>query len=176
MRFGFFIILFTAFSVIFFGFKVQAVSVNSVSVNVQPENPTPYENVTISLVSYASNLDSVLINWSLNGKTVLAGIGKKEFSMKAGADGSTSTITVSISLPDGMIEKKILIKPNLMVLLWQANDSYVPPFYKGKAMPSPESEVKVVAMPDVVNSKNMTYSWQKDYNNDQVSLIYNSIG
>jgi hypothetical protein len=77
MRFGFFIILFTAFSVIFFGFKVQAVSVNSVSVNVQPENPTPYENVTISLVSYASNLDSVLINWSLNGKTVLAGIGKK---------------------------------------------------------------------------------------------------
>jgi len=33
-----------------------------------------------------------------------------------------------------------------MVLLWQADDSYVPPFYEGKALPSPNSEIKVVAM------------------------------
>ena len=59
-----------------------------------------------------------------------------------------------------------------MVLLWQANDSYAPPFYKGKALPVADSEVKVVAMPEIMNSRgslidprNMTYAWKKDYNN-----------
>jgi len=65
-----------------------------------------------------------------------------------------------------------------MVLLWQANDSYVPPFYKGKAMPSPNSSVKVVALPQIKNGsslvdpKNMTYSWKLDSTNDQNSSGY----
>jgi len=59
-----------------------------------------------------------------------------------------------------------------MVLLWQANDSYVPPFYKGKALPVADSEIKVVAMPEIkndssnVSSENMTYAWKKDYTNN----------
>lgn len=60
-----------------------------------------------------------------------------------------------------------------MVLLWQANDSYVPPFYEGKALPSPDSEIRIVAMPEIktssgvmTNPRNMTYSWKKDYTND----------
>ena len=56
-----------------------------------------------------------------------------------------------------------------MVLLWQANDSYVPPFYRGKALATPDSEIKVVAMTD---SKNMTYAWKKDYSNDQEASGY----
>lgn len=58
-----------------------------------------------------------------------------------------------------------------MELLWQATDSYVPPFYRGKALPTPDSEVKVVAMPEIkigsgwANSKNMIYAWKKDYTN-----------
>jgi len=58
-----------------------------------------------------------------------------------------------------------------MVLLSQANDSYVPPFYKGKALPTADSEIKVVAMPEIkinstlVDAKNLTYAWKKDYTN-----------
>src|SRR6185295_8034931 len=64
-------------------------------------------------------------------------------------------------------------RSSAMVLLWQATDSYVPPFYKGKAMPSPDSTVKVVAMPEVksgstyINPQNMVYTWQQDYTNSQ---------
>ena len=36
-----------------------------------------------------------------------------------------------------------------MVLLWQANDSYVPPFYKGKALPGADTKIKIVAMPEI---------------------------
>jgi hypothetical protein len=109
----------------------------------------------------------------VNGKSASSGVGKKSFSLDApNAGGETSVLAVT-SLPDGAVETKIVIRPNVMVLLWQAEDSYVPPFYKGKALPSPDSLVKVVAMPEIrsgsgmVNPKNMTYVWKKDYANSQ---------
>jgi hypothetical protein len=153
-------------------FKANAVSQSSILVNVAPENPTPNENVSITLSSYASNLDSVLISWSVDGKTVLSGIGKKSFSLNAPAAGGETNVVASISLPDGAIDTRIIIRPAVMILLWQATDSYVPPFYRGKALPTPDSQIKVVAMPEIksgsqmVDPKNMTYAWKKDYTNN----------
>jgi len=154
-------------------FKVNAVSSSSILVSVVPENPAPGENVSISLNSYSSNLDSVSISWSVNGQNILSGIGKKIFLLNAPAAGAETNVVATISLPDGTIDKRIIIRPTIMTLLWQANDSYVPPFYKGKAMPTPDSEIKVVAMPEIkigsqmTNPKNMTYFWKKDYTNNQ---------
>lgn len=149
-----------------------AVSPSSILVDVSPNNPSPNSNVNISLRSYAANLDSVQITWFVNNVNSLNGVGKKSFSVTTGASGSTTTVRVKILLPDGEIEKTIILKPSTMVLLWQANDSYVPPFYKGKALPASDSEIKVVAIPEIktslgasTSSKNMTYFWQKDYNN-----------
>ncbi|MEK9182634.1 MAG: hypothetical protein AAB809_00995 [Patescibacteria group bacterium] len=156
---------------------VNAASPSSILVDMIPSNPAPSENVSITLNSYANNLDSVLITWSIDGRNVSSGIGKKSFSLTAPTAGFESIVTAIISLPEGSIEKRMTIKPNLMVLLWQANDSYVPPFYKGKALPAVGSEIKVVAMPEIktssggmVNPKNMTYSWKEnDTNNTEGS-------
>ena len=148
-----------------------ALSPSSISVNIAPPNPAPGENVNITLSSFSANLDSVTISWFVNGKSALSGIGKKSFSVSAGLAGSSTQVLAKILLPDGEINKNIVIRPSAMVLLWQANDSYVPPFYKGKALLSEESDVKIVAMPEVkiggvmVSPKNMTYSWKKNYTN-----------
>ena len=160
------LVVFSVFSTLALS-RAHAASESSVLVNVAPENPTPFEDVNITLNSYASNLDSVLITWSVNGKNILSGIGKKSFSLKTGPAGSTSIVTVVVSLPDGDITKTITIKPSVMTLLFQANDSYVPAFYRGKALPTLGSEIKVVAMPEIGNPKNMTYAWQKDYTNKE---------
>ncbi|OGI63203.1 hypothetical protein A2818_00130 [Candidatus Nomurabacteria bacterium RIFCSPHIGHO2_01_FULL_40_12] len=158
---------------------VNAQSSSSILVNVAPPNPAPYENVSISLSSYADNLDTVSITWSVNGKEVSAGIGKKYFSATAGAAGSETNVIATIELPAGVTETRITLRPAVMTLLWQANDSYVPPFYRGKAMPTPGSEIKVVAIPEIKNigeglddAKNMTYTWRKDYANDQEGSGY----
>ena len=154
------------------GTIAYAASSSSIIVDITPPNPAPNENVAITLNSYANNLDSVLISWSVSGKTVASGIGKKSFSTTAPAAGEEAKVVATISLPDGTIETKITIRPSVMVLLWQANDSYVPPFYRGKALPSTDSEVKVVAMPEIrtgsglIDPKNMTYYWKKDYTNN----------
>ncbi len=152
--------------------KMGAAQSSGILVNIVPPSPAPYENTSIILKSYEYNLDTVLIAWSVDGKSVSSGIGKKSFSVNAPGAGLETDVVATLSLPDGVVEKKITIKPTVMVLLWQANDSYVPPFYKGKALPTPDSEVKVVAMPEIrsgsglVDPKNMTYSWKKDYTNN----------
>ncbi|MFH1201106.1 MAG: hypothetical protein V1484_02130 [bacterium] len=157
----------------FLPFRAKAVSAIGILVKIAPENPAPNENVNIILNSYSSDLDSVLISWSVNGKNVSVGIGQKSFSLNAPNAGEETSVIATTSLPDGAIDTKVIIRPSVMVLLWQAKDSYVPPFYKGKAMPSPDSTVKVVALPEIktgsslVNPKNMTYLWKKDYTNNQ---------
>lgn len=149
-----------------------AVSASDILIDAAPSNPAPYQSTTITLSTYAANLDSVLISWYVNGKNSLSGIGKKSFSFTTGASGVETKIEAKIGMPDGELTKRISLRPSVMVLLWQATDSYVPPFYKGKALLSEGSEVKIVAMPEIkignslINSKNMTYSWKKDYTND----------
>lgn len=176
MKFRFLLLYLIAIFVIFGVISISRISAqssNGILINVAPPNPAPYENTNITLKSYENNLDSVLISWSVNGKTVAGGVGKKSFSTTAPAAGGEMSIVATISLPNGALETKIIIKPSVMVLLWQANDSYVPPFYRGKALPTPDSEVKVVAMPEISAlgsseslRRSMVYSWKKDYTNN----------
>jgi len=157
----------------FLPFKANALSSSDILVNVTPENPAPNENVGIALNSYAVKLDNVLISWSVGGKTLLSGIGKKSFSLEAPSAGAETNVIATLSLPEGEISTRIVIKPNILVLLWQTDDSYTPPFYRGKAMPSPASQIKVIALPEIksgsqmINPKNMVYAWKKDFTNNQ---------
>ncbi len=152
--------------------KADATPTDSILVSMVPPNPNPNANVTITLKSYAYNLDSAQISWSIAGKVIISEIGKKSFSTTAPAAGGEINVVATLYLPDGPIEKNILIQPSVMILLWQAMDSYVPPFYKGKALPTADSEVRVTAMPEIrtgsllSDPKNMIYSWKKDYTNN----------
>ncbi len=72
----------------------------------------------------------------------------------------------------------ILLLPNLtqaqtgdsVGLLWEA-ETYTPVFYAGRALPTSEAMVRVVAMPRFSNRasflapESLIYTWQKDYQN-----------
>ncbi len=163
---------------LFVALSTRAATSANIIVKVAPENPAPYENTTIILSSYAYNLDTVMITWLVNGQNVASEIGKKSLSVTTGASGSTTTVIAKMDFPDGATETRVVLRPAEMVLLYEAMDSYVPPFYKGKALPVADSEIKVVAMPSIksgasfLNSKNMTYSWKRDYTNNQADSGY----
>ncbi|HEV7702341.1 MAG TPA: hypothetical protein VGO63_02780 [Candidatus Paceibacterota bacterium] len=149
-----------------------AISPSAISVDLSPQSPSAGENTTITLSSYATSLDSISISWFVNGKKVSSEIGGKSFTVAAPAVGSTTTVRVVLAFPDGELEKKVVISPAVMVLLYEATDSHVPPFYRGKALPTADSEIKVVAMPEIKNAsgivspKNIVYAWKKNYTND----------
>ena len=156
----------------FLPFKTQASSPDDITVITVPENPAPNQNTAITLSSYVDDLNSVLITWSVNGKKSSSGIGDKSFSLNAPSSlGGKTTVVATISLYDGDLNETVVLKPSIMTVLWQADDSYVPPFYKGKALPSSGSEIKIVAIPEIkngssfVNPNNMVYNWQLDYQN-----------
>ena len=152
--------------------KVNAQVSTGISVDIVPPNPTPYQNTNITLNSFADNLDIVVISWSVNGKTATSGIGQKSFYTTAPAAGGQINVTATVNLPSGIVVLKIPIQASVMTLLPEAMDSYVPPFYKGKALPTQGSEIKVVAMPEIrtasglLDSNKLTYSWQQDYTNN----------
>jgi hypothetical protein len=141
-----------------------------INVETVPNNPQPYDDVTINISSYATDLNSAIITWQGNGSTLLSGIGKTSYSFKAGGPNTTQTININITPAGSLssITKSVTIAPSEIDLLWQSLDGYTPPFYKGKDLPSKGSTIRVVAIPntDTIKSGNgsLTYTWQNGGN------------
>ncbi|MCC6323387.1 hypothetical protein IT400_01195 [Candidatus Nomurabacteria bacterium] len=137
-----------------------------INIEMIPNNPEPYTDVTVKLASYATDLNRASIDWKINNQTVLSGIGRTSYTFKTGGPNSATVINLNI-LPDNgiIITRQIAVVPSEIEMLWQAVDSYTPSFYKGKALPTQQSVIKVVAFPNTVNiekanKKNMIYTWK----------------
>lgn len=143
---------------------------NDILISIDPENPRPFSQVTINITSYAVDLNKANISWKNEGKTVLSGTGKTKYSFTTGGPNTSISFALSI-IPEGDIQpliKYFAISPSDLDILWEAMDSYTPPFYKGKALPSKEGKIKVVAYPNTsglsqTNQKNITYTWKNNF-------------
>ncbi|MES2023455.1 MAG: hypothetical protein V4439_02115 [Patescibacteria group bacterium] len=140
-----------------------------ISLDITPSFPSPNQNVSATVSTVSFDLNHSNITWLLNGTPSLEGIGKKEFSFSVGDAGSQTSVEVKILAPDGnLIDKVIVINPAGMDLLWEAYDSYAPPFYKGKKLVPSEGSFKVVAIPNLqsrgqrIPSSNLSYNWKQD--------------
>ncbi len=153
---------------------------SDISVTASPENPGPGESVTLTIKSFVVDLKSSTIEWRQDGKKSAVGVGADHFTFTTKELGSPTTIGIYI-VPVGSvpITKTIVITPMTVDILWQSTDSIVPPLYRGKALPSSESDIKFVAIPQVKDTKgnfvpvqNFIYSWQEDFNPDENASGY----
>lgn len=136
----------------------------SVVGKVSPEMPGQNELVTVTLTSTLTNLDSASISWTIDGKLAQSGKGKKVFSFTTGAYGTRTTVTASVTTTEGVFTIKTWsFRPMLVDLAWEA-DTYTPPFYRGKALPSTRAGLRVVAtiQGSSVNPSSLIYRWKKD--------------
>ncbi|MFA6095968.1 MAG: hypothetical protein WC767_03980, partial [Candidatus Paceibacterota bacterium] len=114
-------------------------------------------------------IDSSLVTWTVNGKEVKSGIGEKEITVVAGRLGSVIRVDAKVSKPgQAAVTETVIIRPATVDLIWES-DSYVPPFYKGKALASYNGSFRVTAIPEFVNesgvkipAKELVYTWKKD--------------
>lgn len=142
-----------------------------ISVDITPEAPKPGDTVTLTASGYGTDLNQAKFTWKLDGVTSLTGTGETVFTFVAGKVGNVDTVSLTI-LPIGggpAINKTYTFTPGSVDLLWQAH-TYTPPFYKGKALVTPQSQITFVAIPDITNSngtrvspKNAIYKWSVDY-------------
>ncbi len=167
-----YLIFILALITIFAGSAVSAqIRETDVVLSISPDSPSPNQNVDATVGSYSINLDKANISWSVDNQELSNGIGRKKFSFKTGDLGSPTILSVTIETVDGQnLLKTLTISGAEVDLLWEAEDAYVPPFYRGKALAPSQGRFKVVAMPNFVNQtgkvspKNLSYAWTKDDN------------
>lgn len=166
MKKFYFLILFIFFSIN----PVWAQNGLDVSVKVSPNIPEPNERVVVSLESFGVNLSDSTIRWFIKKQIVKEGVGVTSISFIAPSE--DLQIIAQIQTPEGTeIVRQIFISASSVDLLWEAPDTYAPPFYKGKALPGPESLVKFVAIPSAAGkigqqaSKSVDFIWSVDGEN-----------
>jgi hypothetical protein len=135
-----------------------------INIRTTPEAPGPDTPVSIKLESYVVDLTTSKIVWFINKKPVLEDVGAMTYQFTTGEMGTASVIEVLITTSPGKEFKETLtIRPATVDLLWQAN-THVPPFYKGKALPTHRSTIRAVALPQfnpgqVTPPHTQAYEW-----------------
>ncbi len=137
-------------------------------VTVSPETPKPGDDVNIMIEAYGGlDLNSTDVQWLVNGKQQLRGVGEKKFTFNVGNSGISNVVLNIFPKDQPQIVRTFTFNPSNVDLLWEA-ETYTPPFYKGKALFSPESSVTMVAIPNFVNGSsrvsdsNVVYKWSLD--------------
>ncbi|MCC7436712.1 hypothetical protein IT402_02475 [Candidatus Nomurabacteria bacterium] len=137
-----------------------------INISIAPSEPKPGEQVRATVQSFSMDLSFATITWKYNNKVIDVGTGKTTVSFTAPSSSSTSVISVSASGNEGFAESSLIIRSASVDMVWEASDSYTPPFYKGKALPSVGARIKVAAIPSITAPKTLSYKWQ--YNGDAV--------
>lgn len=139
-----------------------------IRIRVTPEVPGPNASVTIELQDSTTTLGDAVITWSKDGKVALSGVARRTFTFETRGVGETTQVHVLVEKGSAIVEREFTFRPSVVTLVWEA-DTYVPPFYKGKALASPGAQVRVFAFADVrdprgnrIAESDLFYEWEKD--------------
>lgn len=144
-------------------FNTSLAQTNEVSIETSPTYPQPGERMTVEISSYTVNLSESFITWYAKGQTLKQGEGVTSINFIT--PNEQIRITAQIITPDRQeIVTFVDISASSVDLLWEAPNSYTPPFYKGKALPGPESLVRFTAIPTAETSlaslQNSLFYWE----------------
>ncbi|MEK7552429.1 MAG: hypothetical protein AAB534_03375 [Patescibacteria group bacterium] len=138
------------------------------SIKTTPTNPGPRQKVTATLIFYQTDTKKANISWYLNAELKEKKIGKTSFEFETGGIGSFSSVAVVIDTFEGEVfQKEIVLRPAEVNLVANA-ETYTPPFYKGRALYTQKTDVRITAIPEFLNSdgqkikpQNLMYKWQQ---------------
>ncbi len=139
---------------------------DDLSLSVFPENPEAGEEIKITASGFTFNVDDSDFIWAINGKVALKGRGEKSLTFTNGEAGKVTEVVVTVIGENGeSVVRKISFAPQDLDILWEA-ETYTPPFYRGKALPSSEAYITFFALPHFfVSGKKLaptelTYTWK----------------
>ena len=128
-----------------------SIETRDIKMVLDPPTPGTNETVSVSVESLIVNVNRMRITWFVDGEAVLSGIGETEITITTKDQGSLSRVEAYIQVDgDTNLRKWIQIAPADLDMLWQA-DTHTPPFYRGKALPTPESFISIIGLPNLRN-------------------------
>lgn len=133
-----------------------------------PTYPRPGDTVTVHVKSFSIELDRAAITWRVDGRITAEGTSVQEVSFEAGSLGSQTFVSISAFVGGQLFSDQITIRPADIDLLFEA-DTYTPPFYRGKALPSAEANITIVALPQIINffgglvpARDLIFTWREN--------------
>lgn len=137
--------------------------------SVSPEYPGPNEPVLVSLWNAIIDLTGSDITWYVNNKVFAQGVGMTKASIAAGPLGSETNIFATAQTRDGLYASgNASISPAEVDLLWES-DSYTPPLYRGRALPSAGTGVRAQAIARFkpagsaqLPERDIMYTWKRN--------------
>lgn len=144
---------------------------NPLTLSYSPRNPGPGETVTVRIEWAGRHAPASLVHWYVNGELFSSGRGAQSISFTVGEVGEVSTIYAevvpNVGTPDRTLP--LVIGASYVDMLWEAFGTDTPPFYKGKALPSWDSIVRVHVIPRVysaagtrIDPGTFIYTWEKN--------------
>lgn len=128
-----------------------------------PAFPGPHTEVTAALDAYTVNTSGATITWSIDGTILPQFQNERSITFTTGDYGTTTKVAVVVKR-DGRTLLNLLrtIEPIAIDLIVEA-DTFVPSFYKGRALPSAGAPVRIIALPFTSTEgkpENFTYQWE----------------
>ncbi|MDP3965293.1 MAG: hypothetical protein Q8Q13_00650 [bacterium] len=138
-------------------------------IRMTPENPVPGGYVHLSAFSSAIDLERSDITWYADRNIIAQGLGTTETDIAAGTAGTEIDVVVIAQDASGRTASgEAFIRPAEVDLVWES-DSYVPPFYRGRALPSAGTKIRAYAIAQLklsngtpVPESDITYTWRRN--------------
>ncbi|HEX4798949.1 MAG TPA: hypothetical protein VFV22_00220 [Candidatus Paceibacterota bacterium] len=128
--------------------------------------PAPHASTTISVSDYSINTIGYDFNWVVNGAPVPSEKNKRSITVSTGDIGTKTYVELravsrtNVSLPPA----SITLSPSVTHIIVES-DTYVPSFYKGRALPSVQSPLIATALfmdGSQKTPQSFTYRWKLD--------------
>lgn len=134
------------------------------SLQLDPSFPKPFAPVTILLDAYALDTTGAIISWYVDGVELPEFKNARSAVVQTGAVGKKQVVSATIKLiGTPAFTLRSVIVPTAVDIVVEAS-TYVPSFYRGRALPGADSPVRVVAIPHVggADPRTLTYRWEQN--------------
>jgi len=133
-------------------------SVDTISLTQSPLFPELNEPVDVSVISRIININNKQTVWRVNGDVVASGVGIREITVNTTNRDNTIRVDYNVTVYGRNVQRTLEIKPTDVNLIWEAKESFVPPFYKGKALHPGWGSVKITALSHIYREDGRMYS------------------
>jgi hypothetical protein len=173
------------FSIFFFPSVSNAQSfipTGETTLALTPESPKAGKEFEARVEAYAYDITRAQINWSIDGVIREEYAGEQDITLQAPNLGVPLRIAVTVTEASGRAHTVTkTVTPGALDLVVES-DTRVPHFYRGRALPSNGSTVRLIAFPSVyaqngsaINANNLIYTWRINKNVAKAGLGQNTL-
>ncbi len=133
------------------------------SLKLEPAFPEPDTNVKVMLDAYTYDTAGAVIVWKIDGVQRPEFENERSITIPAGKLGDKTSVSATVLALDGSgFTLKKDITPVVLDIIVEAH-TYVPPFYRGRALGSQKTDLRVTAIPHngvTLNPRELTFTWE----------------